>query len=59
MAIIIFDVMCGDRFIMQFTYKWCPAFKLDLEEITREIVKKRPTLKNKKLILCPTTSRVM
>lgn len=44
MKTIIFDVMCGDKFIMQYSYRWCPAFPINFEEVLKEIIK-RPTLK--------------
>lgn len=54
MKTIVFDVMCGDRFVMQYPYKWCPAFPIDKEKIVEEIITKRPTLRGKRIELYQT-----
>lgn len=54
MNAIIFDVMYNDRFIMQYVYRWCPAFPIDLEKVVEEIYKKRPSLRGKYLELYQT-----
>ena len=54
MRTIIFDVMCNGRFVMQYRYKWCPAFPINLEEVVNEIVSKRPILKGKYIELFET-----
>lgn len=48
MKTVVFDVMCGGRFVMQIKHKWCPLFPIDHEAILKEVVSKRPTLKNKR-----------
>lgn len=54
MKTIVFDVMCGGRFVMQHKHKWCLLFKLNIEDVVKEIVAKRPTLRNKHLELFQT-----
>lgn len=51
MKTIIFDVMYKGRFIMQYKYRWCPAFSIDLNEVIRGILLRRPSLKGKQLEL--------
>lgn len=46
--------MCNGRFVMQYRYKWCPAFPINLEEVVTEIVSKRPILKGKYIELFET-----
>lgn len=58
MKTIVFDVMCGDKFIMQYSYRWCPAFPINFEEVLKEIFMKRPTLKGKRLELFETENIV-
>lgn len=43
----IFDVMLDGRFICTLKYKYCVLFPIDLEELNKFILKKRPTLKGK------------
>lgn len=43
----IFDVMLDGRFICTLKYKYCALFPIDLEELNKFILKKRPTLKCK------------
>lgn len=47
MRTVVFDVMCNGRFVMQYKYRWCPAFRIDLKEILDGILAKKPTLKDK------------
>ena len=54
MKTIVFDVMLNGRFITQVSYKWCPAFPIDFEEILRKIISKRPSLKGKHIELFET-----
>mgnify|MGYP006874329338 FL=1 len=44
---IRFDVMLGGRWQCTLTYRYCPLFPLDIEDIRRFIEEQRPTLKNK------------
>ena len=55
---IVFDVMCNGRFVMQFTYRWCPAFAINLDDVLREVLVKRPTLKGKRVELFETENIV-
>lgn len=42
-----FDVMMDDKFICEISIKYCPLFPIEENEITTEILRKRPTLRNK------------
>lgn len=59
MQTIVFDVMSEGRFIMQFKYRWCPAFKLNIDDVVKEILAKRPTLKGKSIELYQTNNIVL
>lgn len=54
MSTVVFDIMCNGRFVMQYKYRWCPAFPINLEEVVNEILSKRPTLKGKHIELFET-----
>lgn len=54
MRTITFDVMCNGRFVMQYQYRWCQAFPINLEEVVNEILLRRPTLKGKQIELFET-----
>ena len=58
MRTVVFDVMCDGKFVMQYTYRWCPAFPIDLEEVVRGIVEMRPTLRGKHIELYETKNIV-
>ena len=58
MRVVIFDVMCDGRFIMQHRHKWCPAFPINLEEVLKEVLERRPTLKGKHIELYQTENIV-
>lgn len=58
MQTVVFDVMCDGRFVMQHSHKWCPAFPINLEEVVKEVLTKRPTLKGKHIELHQTTNIV-
>ena len=51
METVIFDVMCRDIFIMQYKYKHCSLFAIDIEEVINEVVAKRPSLRSKRKYL--------
>lgn len=55
---VVFDVMCNGRFVMQFHYRWCPAFQLDLDDVKRQLFEKRPSLKGKDIKLYETVNVV-
>lgn len=54
MKTVVFDVMCDGKFVMQVKHKWCPAFPINLEEVAKEVVERRPTLKGKNIELYET-----
>ena len=41
-----FDVMLNGRFVCILRYKYCPLFPIDLEDLKKFILSKRPTLRN-------------
>ena len=43
----IFDVMLNGRFICTLKYEYSPLFPIDIEELTKFVLKKIPTLKGK------------
>ena len=47
MKTFFIDVMLNDRFQFTMPYKYCPAFKLDIEDVNRKVLAKRPSLKGK------------
>ena len=47
METFVFDVMLNGRFICTLKYKYCALFPIDFEDLTKFVLKKRPTLKGK------------
>ena len=47
MKTLVFDVMLNGRFICTLKYKYCELFQIDFEDLTKFVLKKRPTLKDK------------
>lgn len=47
MKTLFVDVMLHGRFQFTLLYKYCPAFRLSLEDIAAKVIEKRPYLKNK------------
>jgi len=47
MKTIFVDVMLNGRFQFTMRYRFCPAFQLNLEDVARKVVEKRPSLKGK------------
>ena len=47
MKIFVFDIMLNGRFICTLKYKYCALFPIDFEDLTKFVLKKRPTLKGK------------
>jgi len=45
------DVMEGDKYLFTFRYAYLPIFKFDLNEMAKELLKLRPSLKDKKIEL--------
>ena len=51
MKIFIFDVMLDGRFICTLKYKYRALFPIDLENLEKFVLQKRPTLKGKDFII--------
>ena len=47
MKSFVFDVMLDGRFICTLKYKYCALFTIDFKDLTKFVLKKRPTLKGK------------
>lgn len=47
MKIFVFDIMLKGRFVRTLRYEYCALFPIDLDELTKFILSKRPTLRNK------------
>ena len=47
MKTFVFDIMLKGRFVCTLRYKYCPLFPIDLEDLKKFILSKRPTLRNK------------
>ena len=47
MKTFVFDVMLNGRFVCTLKYKYCALFPIDFEDLTKYILKKRPTLRGK------------
>ena len=45
---LTFDVMLADRYVCTMRYKYCPLFPIDTDELHEYVLRKRPTLRNKK-----------
>ncbi len=58
MQTILFDVMVGGRFVMQHKFRYCPLFKVDLNQIMEEILERRPSLRGKHIQLYQTANRI-
>ena len=41
------DVMLNDRFVFTLRYRYCPLFRINLEDVAKAVVEKRPSLKGK------------
>ena len=44
---VFVDVMLDGRFQFTMPYKFCPAFKLDIEDVNKKVLEKRPSLRGK------------
>ena len=51
-----FDVMLNGRYVCTMTYKYCHAFVITEDEITKFVEDKRPSLKVKKWNIVPCNS---
>ena len=47
MKTFVFDVMLNGRFVCTLKYKYFQLFPIDAEDLTKFVLKKRPTLKGK------------
>lgn len=47
MKTFTFDVMLNGRFVCTLKYKYCALFTIDFKDLTKFVLKKRPTLKGK------------
>lgn len=47
MSTFDFDIMLNGRFVCTLKYKYCALFPIDFEDLTKFVLKKRPTLKGK------------
>lgn len=45
MKIFVFDIMINGRFVCTLKYKYCALFPIDFEDLTKFVLKKRPSLK--------------
>lgn len=52
--VIYFDIMLNGMFVFQLAYKHCPIFKLDINDVLREIYERRPSLRAKHIEICET-----
>lgn len=53
-----FDVMHKGQFIFQLAYEYCPLFRINIEDVCKKAVEKRPTLRGKEIELCLTNNVV-
>lgn len=53
-----FDVMLNGMFVFQLVYKYCPLFKLDLEDVLRKVYERKPSLEGKRIELYETKNVV-
>lgn len=51
MKTMFVDVMCKGRFLFTFRYRYCPAFKVDMQDVYEKILQSRPSLRGKRLEL--------
>ena len=51
MKTIFIDVVYKKRFVMKLTYKYHPFSTIEIEDVFRKIIKKRPELRGKHLEL--------
>ncbi len=53
---ITFDVMLEDKYVCEIVISYCPLFPIEEADITKEIIRRRPTLRNKldKVRVAPT-----
>lgn len=55
---IYFDVLVKGMFVFQMSYKYCPAFPLDMEDVLTKVVARRPTLRGKRIELHVSNQKV-
>lgn len=44
---LLVNVMLKERYVFTLRYRYFPLFRLDLEDVAKEVIKKRPSLKEK------------
>lgn len=47
MKTLTFDIMLNGRFVCTLKYEYCPLFPIDIDDLTKFVLDKRPTLKGK------------
>ena len=54
MITLVFDIMLFGRFVFTLRYRHCLAFVLDMNDVDKAILSKRPSLKDKpyQVIFC-------
>ena len=57
--VIYLDIMIRGLFVCQLTYKYCPLFRIEIEELEKFVLEKRPTLRNKKFTIAFSNNRVI
>lgn len=57
--VIYLDIMIRGLFVCQLPYKYCPLFRIEIEELEKFVLEKRPTLRNKKFVIAFSNNRVI
>lgn len=57
--VVYLDIMLRDLFVCQLTYRYCPLFPIESEELRKFVLEKRPTLRNKKFTIAFSNNRVL
>ena len=47
MKTLMIDIMLNDRFYAAFRYKYCPAFKFDIEDMANKVYGRYHTLRKR------------
>jgi len=47
MKTLFFDIMLNGRFVFTLRYRYCPAFRISMEDVYSKVLEKRPLLKGK------------
>ena len=51
MKTVHIDVRCGGYLVFTLHYRYCPAFKINMQDVYDKIIEKRPTLRDKQIEL--------